>query len=59
MEKKKQLLVSMLVTVSRVNLVITRTQGNLKACVSEKKLIIMDKGKGKKRGSYLWTLQEV
>ena len=46
------LLSSMPITVGRVSLVSARTQGNLKEDVSDKKLFIMEKGKGKKRGVY-------
>jgi hypothetical protein len=52
MDKKMTLLSSMPITVGRVSLVNARTQGNLKADVSDKKLFIMEKGKGKKRGLY-------
>ena len=52
MDKKMTLLSSMPITVGRVSLVSARTQGNLKADVSDKKLFIMEKGKGKKRGLY-------
>ena len=52
MDKKMTLLASMPITVGRVNLVNARTQGNLKADVSDKKLFISEKGTGKKRGPY-------
>jgi hypothetical protein len=52
MDKKMTLLASMPITVGRVNLVNARTQGNLKADVSDKKMFIAEKGTGKKRGPY-------
>ena len=52
MDKKMTLLASMPITVGQVNLVNARTQGNLKADVSDKKMSIVEKGKGKKRGPY-------
>ena len=58
MDEKMKMLATMPVTVGRVNLVMARTQGNLKADVSEKKLVIMDKGKGKKARS-VWTTREI
>ena len=42
------LLSSMPLTVGQVSLVNARTQGNLKADVSDKKLFIMEKGKEKR-----------
>ena len=46
------LLFSMPITIGRVSLVSARMQGNLKADVSDKKLFIMEEGKGKMRGHY-------
>ena len=48
----KRLLASMPATVGRVELINARTQANLKGEILEPKLIIMNAGKGSKRGPY-------
>ena len=50
--KVKRLLASMPATVGRVELINARTQANLKGEILEPKLIIMNAGKGSKRGPY-------
>ena len=52
MDKKTTLLAAMPITVGQVNFVNERTEGNLKADVSDKKRSLRKKGTGKKRGPY-------
>ena len=51
MDKKMTLLSSMPIIVGQVSLVSARTQGNFKADVSDKSLVIMEEGMGKEERS--------